>query len=417
LKILVLTNLYPPTVLGGYEIACHNVANAMRQRGHDVEVLTTWSHLPDPRPEPWAHRDLDAHWYLPYTSSDGRLAESEFHKAVCSSYRNTLMVLNYLRSILPDIVYVWNTTGIGTAAILDLLNMVGVPWVLHLMDRTPVDVVANVEAGILGLFGASGSSLYRSAGVISMSEHLLTEIEELGGITFPGATIIPGGADTSNIAAHENYLRGGKARFVASAVSAEKGTDLIIEAAVKLKLTGADFLIDIFGPGELPRYIDIVRNRGLEGQVRFLGPVAQRYLLEQYPSYDVFLFPTWDREPFGFAPIEAAACGTPPIMSRNCGASERLVDLVHCIKIDRTVGDLLDAMQSVCSAQIDLSAMGRRAKRLVLADLSFNAMLDRIEATLTQRIAPWSGPMDVNDSSLSLLAYLKHNLSIMLRFG
>ena len=41
MKILVLSNLYPPDFLGGYELACRQVVDALRRRGHDVRVLTT----------------------------------------------------------------------------------------------------------------------------------------------------------------------------------------------------------------------------------------------------------------------------------------------------------------------------------------------------------------------------------------
>src|SRR4051794_26459047 len=46
MKILVLSNLYPPDFIGGYEIACAQVVDALRRRGHDVHVLTTAPRTP-----------------------------------------------------------------------------------------------------------------------------------------------------------------------------------------------------------------------------------------------------------------------------------------------------------------------------------------------------------------------------------
>jgi hypothetical protein len=40
-KILVVSNLFPPDVLGGYEILCAQVCRALRARGHEVRVLTS----------------------------------------------------------------------------------------------------------------------------------------------------------------------------------------------------------------------------------------------------------------------------------------------------------------------------------------------------------------------------------------
>jgi len=41
MKILVVTNLYPPHHLGGYELGCRDIVEKLRARGHTVRVLTS----------------------------------------------------------------------------------------------------------------------------------------------------------------------------------------------------------------------------------------------------------------------------------------------------------------------------------------------------------------------------------------
>ena len=419
MRILFLSNLYPPEMLGGYELACRNVALAMSERGHDVRVLTSWCHLPVPLDEPsWVERGLDLYIHIPLASKSDVIATRDLHSAVCSSYANTLRLLNVVRAFGPDIVYVWNLSGIGGAALLDLLNQIDVPWTLHLMDRVPVDIVSNTPAAALGLFGAQGSDLYASARVLSMSQHLLEEIETLAGIVFPqGADLIPGWADVSGALPHVSYLRDGIERFVtAGQVAPHKGIDLILDAAMRLKADGLPFTVDVFGDGDLPRYVDKAKTMQVSDRVRFLGRRSQSELVQLYGAYDVFLFPTWEREPFGLAPIEAAGCGTPPIMTRNCGASERLVDGVHCLKIERTLDELVDAMGRVASGRVDVARLGRAAQRLVTTDLSFARCVELIETALQAHARPWRR-MAADNPALPLLAFLKHNLSVSLRFG
>ena len=51
--ILVLSNMYPPHHLGGYELSCRDVVDRWRAHGHDVTVLTGTMRLPGrrrPRP-------------------------------------------------------------------------------------------------------------------------------------------------------------------------------------------------------------------------------------------------------------------------------------------------------------------------------------------------------------------------------
>ena len=47
LKILVVNNLYPPQVVGGYERAIADYARLLQERGHQVLVITSnTEHLP-----------------------------------------------------------------------------------------------------------------------------------------------------------------------------------------------------------------------------------------------------------------------------------------------------------------------------------------------------------------------------------
>src|SRR4029077_15575112 len=41
MRILAVSNLYPPDILGGYEIRCRRTVEWLRARGHQVEVVTS----------------------------------------------------------------------------------------------------------------------------------------------------------------------------------------------------------------------------------------------------------------------------------------------------------------------------------------------------------------------------------------
>ena len=41
MKILFLSNLYPPHVIGGYETLCMEAVEGLAKRGHEVSVLTS----------------------------------------------------------------------------------------------------------------------------------------------------------------------------------------------------------------------------------------------------------------------------------------------------------------------------------------------------------------------------------------
>src|SRR5437763_17061576 len=46
MRILLLSNLYPPHVEGGAEILARDIAGGLEKLGHEVLVLTSWYGLP-----------------------------------------------------------------------------------------------------------------------------------------------------------------------------------------------------------------------------------------------------------------------------------------------------------------------------------------------------------------------------------
>ena len=41
MNILIISNLYPPNYLGGYELLCAQICEQLAGKGHNVTVLTT----------------------------------------------------------------------------------------------------------------------------------------------------------------------------------------------------------------------------------------------------------------------------------------------------------------------------------------------------------------------------------------
>lgn len=423
MRILILSNLYPPLAIGGYERACANVAEGLFRRGHEVRALTTWSHIPSARPDPhYVQRSWDLRDFVPHLHKEPHLAELQKHESRCATYANALRLIETLRDFSPEIVYVWNLYGVGIAGNIDVLDTAGVPWVVHLMDVVPAYLDEAVPPHVLDIFDAREGRLWDRGGVIAMSVHLLDEILDRSHIRLhERASVIPGWVDIGHARRHGPYRRDGITRFVtAGVVSAYKGTGLIVEAAAALRRSGiGPFEIDVFGSGEIVAYVEMAERHGVSDLVRFRGPRALPDLLRAYAEYDAFLFPTWEREPFGLAPLEAAGCATPPIMTRECGAAERLVDGVHCIKIGRATEALTAAMADVIEGNTDVEKLGAACAGLVRADLSFEKALERIERVLNDAKRD---PVDwrsaaLDDPRLPLLTFLKHDLAIRMRFA
>ena len=142
MKILVLSNLYPPDVIGGYELGCKQVVDSLLGRGHEVVVLTSAPRTPAPSV---AHvrRDFQLcdvwdHYVFAHNSPvTARLLQ------VQSSLINAVNVQALTRAIeafRPDVVYAWNLVGLGGLGLMAAVQHLGAAWVWHLMDDVPLEL-------------------------------------------------------------------------------------------------------------------------------------------------------------------------------------------------------------------------------------------------------------------------------------
>lgn len=412
MRIIVISNLYPPHQLGGYEIACRNVVNGLRVLGHQVQVLTSPSHLDDRSGQTEVFRRLQLRAFQPISAK----TPHERLESAVTNYTNTSVMLDQIMDFQPDCVLLFNIFGLGGLALMDSLNTLQYPWVMYLMDRLPQMMQHGINLDVLALYHAGDKSIYRTGKFICMSRHLLTEIQKMCGTGYPFDTdFIPGWSDVTGAVSHRIHAPGGVVRFVnAGALQPHKGIHLIIQAAAMLKKSGVrDFMVDFYGEGEQGLYIDMCKQHQVSDKVSFHGLKSQNELTEIYRNSDVFLFPTHDREPFGFAPVEAAAVGCVPIISQHCGAAERFIDKVNCFKIERNVRSLSKVMTMVCAEPSILRALGRNAESLTRQDLSFSHCLAAIERVLRTTVFRKHScrPPTWKDHNL---AYLKHNLAIKL---
>ena len=167
MKILAVSSLYPPEYLGGYELACADTMNGLRNRGHEVHVLTSHrrqSAGPLPPDDEWTHRALD---FAPLSQSQ---TEGIFTRAR-SEWRNNKHCHQWVQSIRPDIFSIWDMWGL-LPGILTTLERAGIaltyaissPWVLEyaaVSHRWPAFWDAGESRGIKRLLKKTVGHLIR----------------------------------------------------------------------------------------------------------------------------------------------------------------------------------------------------------------------------------------------------------------
>src|ERR1051325_6404642 len=107
MRVLALSNMYPPHNYGGYELSCRDVMERFRSRGHDVTVLTTTvrvAGVAEDRGERarGVRRDLTFYW------DDHRLLAPPLRERLRIERRNQDALRRVLEETSPGVVSVWN---------------------------------------------------------------------------------------------------------------------------------------------------------------------------------------------------------------------------------------------------------------------------------------------------------------------
>ncbi|KQQ03844.1 MULTISPECIES: glycosyltransferase family 4 protein [unclassified Rathayibacter] len=392
MRLLFLSNLYPPQVLGGYEMTCARVAEAMAARGHAVRVLTTPTYLPPEASPVEVHRTLGLRTYFPLPQTGGELLQLMHHESAVSRFENTRILLEELRDFAPTHVVAFNLLGLGGLALIDLLRTVDAGWMWNLGDRIPNGLVDGLPERVLQVYGADAPDHFDRGEIVAVSRSLVDAIEagglELGEVEVigRGVTVPPDSGES------RRYREGGITRFTfAASLGEHKGVGLVLEAAALLSEETRDFRVDLYGDGDVDGYRARASEAGLDGLVEFHGATPREQVLAAHETADAFLFPTWAGEAFGVAPVEAAAAGCVPIVTASSGVAEFLIDGVDCLKITRSTASLLSAMRDVVSGAVDLEGLGRRGRAAARGPLSFEHSVDLLERSLERRSRPGLG--------------------------
>jgi glycogen synthase len=387
MKILVLSNLYPPDVIGGYEQGCKQVVDALRARGHEVRVVTSAPRKPVPAEEHVARKlQLSEVWndYMFHHSSPviSHLIESESN--LVNAF-NVHALSREIEDFQPDVAYVWMIVGIGGLALMATLQHLGVPWLWHLMDDVPLELCKLGGQRVATLLNEVDRQL--DGRFLACSRQLVDEIEAGGVRLRPVVEIVPnwvlGQAPPERTRFYEPGTEDTLRIVAAGQINRNKGADMIIETASRLRDRGYEgFEIEFFGNVDDAYFPTLVKAREVQDFVIFRGFLPQAELVRLYCDRDVFCFPTWPREPFAFAPLEAAWRGCVPLMSQLCGNAEWFVSGVHCLKADRTPDAFADSIAAILDGTTSLGSIARRGASVIGRDFHLDVQVVKIERAL-----------------------------------
>ena len=307
MKILTVSNYYPPHFIGGYEIACKDTMDFLKSQGHEVLVLTSDFHKNNATADD-ALRELRLINY----STTSRL------KKYRDEYYNYKKVSKLIKKMQPDLIYFWSLRGLGVE-LIKAADEQNIPKVYEIGDFWMYGYMqGGLRRKLQNLLPFITPKRLDISPAICVSEWVAKEMKELyhSNTThvYPNATTVP-----KEIAPETEQIR-----FIFSGrIDEEKGLDLAITALSKFarKYPKSPFTFDIYGDGD-KKYINKCKELAtpIDSSVHFKGKVHSKE--EMYAGATVLLMPTRMREPFGLVIIEAMAHGCIVLATDAYGPAE-----------------------------------------------------------------------------------------------
>ena len=140
-------------------------------------------------------------------------------------------------------------------------------------------------------------------------------------------------------------------------LSQDKGVDYLISALLKLTNHGVQATLKVVGSGpEEASLKKMVQELHLDRYIEFTGKVPHEELAEFFEESDTVVLPSTQHDPFGLVVIEAMIMKKPMILTSICGASEFLEDGVEALVVPAKDEHALYQALSALATNQDLRA-------------------------------------------------------------
>jgi asparagine synthase (glutamine-hydrolysing) len=205
--------------------------------------------------------------------------------------------------------------------------------------------------------------LLASGRVLSLSEYTADTLGALAGAPFQRELLpVPVRLDMFEPAPHATVQ--GRLGFAGRFADPRKNIALFVRALAQLRSQGHDASAVLMGDTPGPALQRLVRELGLQHQVRFMSGLSQAQMRDQLQALDVFVLPS-HQEGLCIAALEAMACGVPVVSTRCGGPQEFVIEDVTGRLVDNDVQDMAHAIASVIANRAARDRMGAAARRLV----------------------------------------------------
>ena len=404
MRLLFLSNFFPPVRPGGYTQWCHEVAERLAERGHMIGVLTSCYELAKaPAGEQNIYRLLHLEGDLAYYQP------LHFFTRWKKQNRENLVFLEQtIRDFAPDLIFVWGMWALSKALPALAEQLLPGRVVYYLSDywpsaldmhtmywqsptrRWPMQVPKRVLSKVaVSMLAKDGKPDLKFQHVICVSARVRDLLVEAG-LPIQHARIIHGGTDVERFRSirKRDDPSGHLKLLYAGQLVRHKGVHTAIEAMARLvnKHRINQINLTLVGSGH-PDYEaflrDLVERERLHDFVTFHKPVSKDEMPAILQQFDVLVFPSIYEEPLARMTQEAMASGLVVIGTTTGGTKEILRDGETGLTFAPEDADGLAKQLSRLITDRDLRCrLAQAGRQTVLENFTLDKMVKEIEAYL-----------------------------------
>lgn len=411
MRILFVSNFYPPYELGGYEQWCQEVATHLMARGHDVSVLTSRYGVRTGHENglPYVNRTLHLQSDIAYYKPIDFFLRRSHQKR-----ENKEALRKKIDQFSPDILMVWGMWNLSLCLPFWAEQWMSDRVAYFISNYWPMDIdphtaywelptrrpqlewlkrpLRSVALAVLHNEGYPPQLHLKNA--VCCSQYVRDTLVEAGKLPKDSGVLF-GGTDPAPFLKHSCLREGyhgklhGPTRFLYfGRLIHDKGVHTALEAIGLLKKKGlADGInLTILGSGH-PDYEKKLRSMLVElhivDHVQFIKQVPREAVPEWLSRFDVFLFTSIWPEPMARSVMEAMAAGLLVIGSEVGGQVEMLNDGENALTfkaedVEALADHILRAIRDV-PLRLKLARAGQQT---VLKRFTLERMVDEIEKYL-----------------------------------
>ncbi len=409
MRVLFITNYYPPYEVGGYEQLCRDVAIRLAERGHEAQILTSnrginkYSQVGETN----VHRVLHLQ---PNFKSQISPALQFFLMRCRVEVHNRGCLRALAEQFVPDVIFIWNLQRIPRTIALEAESMPNVAVAYWLAGYSPAEpdefllywtkpTPRSVRGVIKSLLRKLAMHIMRSEGkplrpkmrnIAVVSEYMRCKGITDGTLPVHTQVIYNGVEIEQFLRPVCTEVRGPLRLLQAGRVSEDKGVHTAIEAVGHLAHTyqALDVHLDVVGSGPaayLAHLQQLISQYDIGDKVTLLGWVPRADMAKLMAKCHVLLLPSIHPEAFARVVLEAMASGLAVIGTPTGGTGELLQH--ESTGLTFSPGDSQDLAKQIQRLLSDPSLRQRLAaegQRMILERFTLEHMVGNIERFLEE---------------------------------